>query len=185
MYSNTFFCTILKKEGSHLYAKEYIEYLVYFHGSRDYFECHEVLEEYWKKVDKGNKDSILVAFILLAVSCYHHRRKNFSGAFRTLKKARNLFLKNEEQLYPYGIEKEALFSLLNKKLKAIEAHKMYQSFILPIFDPYLLNECEKRCKEEGVIWAAESDLTNEALIHKHKNEYRKRKNTRKKRTGKE
>ena len=33
-----------------VYPEAYIEYLMYFHGNRDYFECHEVLEEYWKEV---------------------------------------------------------------------------------------------------------------------------------------
>lgn len=158
-----------------MYPKEYIEYLVYFHGNRDYFECHDVLEEYWKKVDKRNKESILVAFILLAVSCYHHRRNNFPGAFRTLKKALHLFLKNKEQLLHYGLEKESFIILLNNKLQEIEKHQKYQSFTLPIHDPYLLNECKKSCKEKGFIWGSSSDLTNEAIIHKHKNRNRNKK----------
>ncbi|WP_313639078.1 DUF309 domain-containing protein, partial [Paenibacillus sp.] len=29
------------------YEPLYLEYLVYFNRDRDYFECHEVLEELW------------------------------------------------------------------------------------------------------------------------------------------
>ena len=32
-----------------MYSQAYIDYLVHFHGDRDYFECHELLEEHWKK----------------------------------------------------------------------------------------------------------------------------------------
>ncbi len=38
-----------------MYPNAYLDYLVYFHGHRDYFECHEVLEEYWKKDQAGKK----------------------------------------------------------------------------------------------------------------------------------
>ena len=31
------------------YPEAYTDYLCYFHGARDYFECHEVMEEYWKE----------------------------------------------------------------------------------------------------------------------------------------
>ena len=60
------------------FPQKYIEYLVHFHGDRDYFECHEILEEYWKKIDNGNKESIWVGLIQLAVANYHHRRKNLT-----------------------------------------------------------------------------------------------------------
>ncbi|PAD68333.1 hypothetical protein CHH83_14265, partial [Bacillus sp. 7586-K] len=32
-----------------MYDQEYIDFLVHFHCDRDYFECHEILEEHWKK----------------------------------------------------------------------------------------------------------------------------------------
>lgn len=37
-----------------MYPAEYLEYLVYFHADRDYFECHEILEEYWKEQGMNN-----------------------------------------------------------------------------------------------------------------------------------
>ena len=30
------------------YPEAFISYLIEFHATRDYFECHELLEEYWK-----------------------------------------------------------------------------------------------------------------------------------------
>lgn len=51
-----------------LYPKAYIDYLVYFHGLRDYFECHEVLEEHWKKDDKAERKKYWVGLIQIAVA---------------------------------------------------------------------------------------------------------------------
>ncbi|MDZ5471143.1 DUF309 domain-containing protein (plasmid) [Bacillus sp. 31A1R] len=150
-----------------MYAQEYIDYLVHFHGDRDYFECHEILEEYWKKVDRGNKESILVGFILLAVSTYHHRRNNFSGAVRTLIKATEIFKKQEQKIHSFGLDKEGFFILIQERLKLMEAQKPYDSMNLPIGDAQLIEACIRTCRMKGFTWGTESDLTNEELIHRH------------------
>ena len=36
-----------------MYPTEYIQFLIHFHGDYDYFECHEILEEYWKTKPRG------------------------------------------------------------------------------------------------------------------------------------
>ena len=43
-----------------MYPTEYIQFLIHFHGDYDYFECHEILEEYWKTKPRGNRDHYLV-----------------------------------------------------------------------------------------------------------------------------
>ena len=71
------------------YPKAYILYLVHFHGDRDYFECHEILEEHWKEMDPKDRMSHWVGLIQIAVAVYHERRENRQGAIRTLTKATN------------------------------------------------------------------------------------------------
>lgn len=150
-----------------MYPKEYIDYLVHFHGDRDYFECHEILEEYWKTVDKNNKKSILVAFILLAVCNYHHRRGNFRGAGRTLKKAIFIFNEQKTLLPSFGFLPEPFLEYLGRHLKFIEDVKEYKSMNLPIHDKALIESCKEACKQKGYIWGNESDLTNEDILHRH------------------
>lgn len=36
-----------------MYPTEYIQFLIHFHGDYDYFECHEILEGYWKTKPRG------------------------------------------------------------------------------------------------------------------------------------
>ena len=44
----------------------FVNFIVYFNENQDYFECHEVLEEYWKSLPDGcTKDHPLTAYILL------------------------------------------------------------------------------------------------------------------------
>lgn len=151
-----------------MYPKEFIQYLIHFHGDRDYFECHEILEDYWKRVDKGNKDSIWVGFIQVAVSTYHHRRGNFKGARRTLEKALTIFSGQTSLLTNLGFDSVIFMLLLHSRLSAIEKEEAYTSFELPICDLLLLKESKIECKQAGFLWGKESNIANESLIHRHK-----------------
>ncbi|WP_133174958.1 DUF309 domain-containing protein, partial [Heyndrickxia sporothermodurans] len=91
----------------------YIEYLVHFHGDRDYFECHELLEEHWKLTDIKNRHSVWVGLIQLAVSQYHYRRSNIVGAIRLMKKALNNLIENKNILITLKIDVNDLFNKMN------------------------------------------------------------------------
>ena len=135
---------------------------------RDYFECHEILEEYWKRKDPGNKESIWVGFIQLAVANYHHRRTNFIGAKRTLEKAISIFKSQPEAVTQAGLKYTLLLKELNDRLSEIEKRAPYVSMLLPIQDSILLDESKHLCRQKEVDWGRHSDLTNDALVHRHK-----------------
>ena len=44
----------------------FVKFIVYFNENQDFFECHEVLEEYWKSIPDRTKDHPLTAYILLS-----------------------------------------------------------------------------------------------------------------------
>ena len=150
-----------------LYPKEYIEYLVHFHGSRDYFECHEILEDYWKRVDAANKQSIWVGFIQLAVSCYHYRRSNLAGAKKTLAKAQQIFSQEGQTLLKLGINPEEMTAILEQLRGRIDNHIPYESFRLPLADPVLIDECQQVADLHGFDLKQTSKLTDEKLVHRH------------------
>ena len=149
------------------YPLEYIDFLAHFHGDRDYFECHEILEEYWKEVDSKNKHSIWVGFIQLAVANYHHRRGNFNGALRTLQKSLHIFTLNEVTLFNLGIDPVLLFKQMKQQLLNIEHHHDYQSTNLPIYSKELIKNCINRSEALQVGWCNESDLNNLEIVHRH------------------
>lgn len=149
------------------YPISYIQYLAHFHGDRDYFECHEILEEYWKATDAGNKKSIWVALILLAVSNYHHRRKNFRGAIRTLDKALEIFSEDLGAISRLGIDPELLSGTLRKRRENLLNKIPYTSFNLPLYDLDLKRLCLEECRQNGFTWGTSSNLENPDLIHRH------------------
>ncbi|MFP7297782.1 DUF309 domain-containing protein [Neobacillus niacini] len=151
-----------------MYPKEYIQFLVHFNGTRDYFECHEILEEYWKESNDYQKDSIWVGLILLSVSRYHHRRENFSGAQRTLKKAINILSMHANRITALGLDVQVLIPSLSHLLKNVENMEGYQSINLPVIEPILLQACMERCESLGCTWGKGSNLEDKSIVHRHK-----------------
>ena len=121
-----------------LFHPLFVDYCAYFNGNQDYFECHEVLEEYWKEVAPGDKLHPLVGFVQLATGLYHWRRENFSGAFRILKKSLLNFKQNQGSIYFDYIDFETLLNEIDSKLTFIEKKESFQAFPLPINNTTLL-----------------------------------------------
>ncbi len=56
----------------------YIAYLVYFNRDRDYFECHEVLEELWLEKDR---EPVYKGLLQVAVGLFHFRNGTVNSAY--------------------------------------------------------------------------------------------------------
>lgn len=61
------------------YDRLYVQFLVYFNYRRDYYECHEVLEELW--LEEG-RSPLYQGLLQIAVGLYHHRNGNVSGSMK-------------------------------------------------------------------------------------------------------
>ncbi|MBB6455294.1 hypothetical protein HNQ94_003794 [Salirhabdus euzebyi] len=152
-----------------MYDSAYIDYLAHLLGTRDYFECHEILEEHWKKEIPLERDSIWVAFIQLAVALYHHRRGNYLGGIRLIKKSQDKFHKHRDLIEAnFGLQRQSLFELLDEIQEKIIQHKPYESINLPINDAKLKALVQEKCKKWGCQFESKSNLNDEFLIHKHK-----------------
>ncbi len=149
------------------YQKEYIQYLIEFHGRRDYFECHEILEEYWKEHPPLARDSVWVGLIQLAVGLYHYRRGNHAGAVRTLSKARQILMLRSEETAKLGLDVPKLADILSDYIQRIHAKTPYESPMLPIADQELASLCENECQRQGLLWGNKSNLSDIQLIHRH------------------
>jgi uncharacterized protein len=150
-----------------MYPKAYIVYLVHFHADRDYFECHEILEEFWKEEERGSRQKHWVGLIQIAVSLYHQRRGNYAGAERMLGKAISILKEEALHVQNLGIDPDILLDRLYTRLVDIKQNQPYASLCLPITDPDLLDACDEECKKRGLIWGKESDLSNNFLLNKH------------------
>lgn len=145
------------------YHPLFLQFIVYFNNNQDYFECHEVLEEYWKEQNNFSKDHPLTAYILMSTGLYHWRRGNTVGASRTLQKAIRRFQQMPVQFADY-LEEVAIDGIiddLENCLQCIEAGDEFRSFQLPISPP-LQVEAEKAMPQLALL-----PKNSASVIHKH------------------
>jgi uncharacterized protein len=150
------------------YPDAYIQYLVHFHGDRDWFECHEILEEYWKSQPQDARSKTWVGLIQIAVGLYHQRRGNRAGALKMLESAqRNL---DSHVLDGLGLDGQLTMTRIQERCKEIEVADPALPFTdlnLPIADGELLNRCLERCDQMQLQWEAPSRLEERQLVYKH------------------
>ncbi|MBU9724017.1 MULTISPECIES: DUF309 domain-containing protein [Bacillaceae] len=146
------------------YPKAYIDYLLEFHGTRDYFECHEIMEEYWKK----NKEKHWHTLIQLAVAIYHERQLNHTGSLRLYRKVLAALRNNPTPLENIAIDVEVLETTVKARIKNILEDGPYTTMNLPLTDESLVDLCKERCNQENVSWCSEEDFHDFDLIHRHK-----------------
>ncbi|OQP06000.1 hypothetical protein B1690_11075 [Geobacillus sp. 46C-IIa] len=148
-----------------MYPKAYIDYLVHFHGDRDYFECHEILEEQWKRDGRTIEWLVLIQ---IAVAFYHYRRGNTSGALRLVKRARALLKEARGMIRRLGLDDRALAALLDDTARRIAHGEPYESIELPIADRSLYEQCRSACAERQLVWGQASNAADLELVDKHR-----------------
>lgn len=132
------------------YPQAYIEYLEYYHGTRDYFECHEVLEEYWKVNPSSPLSTTWVGLIQLAVAMYHHRRGNQNGAIKMLASAIRIL--DDHNLEQLGIAAVQLKLLMNERLFQLEQNSQleFRDMNIP-FSDVSLEECMTKIRIDDIV----------------------------------
>lgn len=147
-----------------MYPQAWIDYLVQFHGARDYFECHEILEEYWK--ENNQQEPIWISLIQFAVSLYHYRRGNLIGARRMMDRA--IENANEHPTHTLGIDHERLLRLMEKVAMRCDKELPYEDVYIPLTNKTLIEKCKQRTAQLRLTWCAQSPMDNQEIIHKHK-----------------
>ena len=115
-----------------LFHPLFIDYCAYFNGNEDYFECHEVLEEYWKEIAPREKQHPLVGYIQVATGLYHWRRGNVNGAGKALKNARALLKQNNPPAFSEHIAFLEFIAHIDHSLAQINANQPFQPFQITI-----------------------------------------------------
>ncbi|MFC5603217.1 DUF309 domain-containing protein [Sporosarcina koreensis] len=142
----------------------FLNFIVYFNRNQDYFECHEVLEEYWKSIPDYTKDHPLTAYILLSTGLYHWRRGNMDGAYRTLVKAESRMLAFDKygDRYKEGIDYDQLVQDLRRTINDVENGRTFASFPILLTSESLQLSVENAASQMELLPAG-----SVAVIHKH------------------
>lgn len=110
------------------YDRLYVQFIYYFNEERDYFECHEVMEELW--LEEG-RSPLYQGLLQVAVGLYHHKNGNPGGAVKLLGAA-------IDKLAPYPDEAEGIRLGRLKEDSRIYLAKLHRLKTNP-FPPYDLD----------------------------------------------
>ena len=130
-----------------LFHPLFIDYITYFNGNHDYFECHEVLEEYWKDVAPGQKEHPLVGYVQIATGMYHWRRGNTSGAVRIFEKGKTLLESAAASPFLAYIDEPAFFKQLHVTAQQMKRGEPFTPFTLPLTNVALKQLAEQAINE--------------------------------------
>lgn len=120
-----------------MYHPAFIQFLSYFNGNHDFFECHEILEDYWKEVAPRDKQHPLTGWIQLATGMYHWRRGNFRGASTILKKGCTTLQVSIHSPFLEKVDHNSLLKQLSEVRRAVEQQEVYRPFTILISDDEL------------------------------------------------
>ncbi|MFC5403716.1 DUF309 domain-containing protein [Cohnella soli] len=148
------------------YPRAYVEYLAEYYGSRDYFECHEIMEEYWKENPSSPQRISWLVLIRIAVCLYHARRGNWKGAAKLMGKAAH---EADAELFDkLGMDGAKLKEVLRSTARAwAEPNAAYADIELPIVDAALKQAAIDRSAELGYTWGIRGEVAGEEVIHRH------------------
>ncbi|WP_410511794.1 DUF309 domain-containing protein [Paenibacillus sp. BR2-3] len=123
------------------YEKLYVAYLVYFNRDRDYFECHEVLEELWIAREH---DPFYKGLLQIAVGLYHFRNGNVRGGTILLDRAAGKL--QDYPLLCLGINLGKLVAEAQEYVRRLESYEAqpfpYYDLTIEIVDEVLAREVE-------------------------------------------
>lgn len=145
----------------------FVHYLAEYHGTRDYFECHEIMEEYWKEKKEAAYEGSWLVLIRIAVMQYHARRGNGSGALKLLAKADSEL--EPDRMDELGLDGGQLKRMLGQRMaRWTDARSVvYDDFNLPIADRDLLDAAVRRCEALGAAWLSPGAAADESVVHRH------------------
>lgn len=148
------------------YPQAYYRYLATYYGARDYFECHDIMEEYWKERSDSRYAGCWLVFIRIAVACYHARRGNWAGARKMMAKA--AAETDPALMAELGMDGEALAGLLAQTSREWEKENaVYRDLPLPIADPALERESREMCAANGWTWNMPLRHVADDIVHRH------------------
>lgn len=177
----------MKENPQERYPQAYIDYLVQFQAVRDYFECHEILEDYWKEHPDSPFRESWVMLIQLAVGLYHQRRGNMRGAFKLLTGALRRY--HAGHMQELGVDSEELRERISRRILDIISTDIqsrdvrtldiksvdlktgqqvpFEDLDFPIVDAKLVERCQFEAVRLGKIWGQKSDMNDTELLNRH------------------
>lgn len=127
----------------------YVAFVAHFNGDRDYYECHEYMEELW--LEEG-RHPLLQALLQAAVGLHHWSNGNIPGAVK-LSRLAHAKLTGQTDVF-LGLDLAALRADLERSLSLLDRDAPRPA----LFTPYKLRILDEEL-ERSVVQKTASDRT--------------------------
>jgi hypothetical protein len=131
----------------------YLAFLGHFNGDRDYYECHEVMEELW--LEEG-RSPLLQGLLQAAVGLHHWDNGNRSGAVSLMSAALAKLSRYGD--VALGIDIQMTRSDLQRSLDKLSKRPTDAPF-----DPFLLAFCDDSLGRAVSLWEKANGVTGLGL----------------------
>ncbi|RUS45799.1 DUF309 domain-containing protein [Cohnella sp. AR92] len=149
------------------YPDALVDYLAEYYGSRDFFECHEIMEQYWKDQKGSPYETSWLVLIRIAVMQYHSRRNNREGAYKLLQKAvQEIDPAKMDELGLDGYKLQAMLESLRERWSDADRVE-YEELDLPIRSLALYKLAQERCFSQGWKWGTPVEELGRSIIDRH------------------
>ncbi|MEG0235033.1 MAG: DUF309 domain-containing protein [Cetobacterium sp.] len=114
--------------------EKYREFMDTFQIQRDFFKCHEILEEIWIEETKcETRKHVSINLLLIAVGLYHWRNKNYKGAIQVLENSLNNYDEVSKDIEILNIDSKYLKQKILVTIESLKIKKEYEEIYLPIY----------------------------------------------------
>ncbi|WP_418963934.1 DUF309 domain-containing protein [Cetobacterium sp.] len=114
--------------------EKYFEFIDTFQNQRDFFKCHEILEEIWIEETKcETRKHLSINLLLISVGLYHWRNKNFKGAIQVFENSLNNYDEVSMEMESIGIDSKLLKKIVLDIVDNLKNKQDYREVFLPIY----------------------------------------------------
>lgn len=111
--------------------KRYDEFFKLF-KEREYFKCHEVLEEIWiEETQYDTRDHPAIVLLLFSVALLHWESSNFKGAIITFENALNTISKVKKELKNLKIDYIKFELEIKMAITHVKKEEKYREIEIP------------------------------------------------------
>lgn len=111
--------------------RRYVHFFELF-KEREYFECHEVLEEIWiEETNCSTKVHPAIVLLQFSVALLHWERGNFVGALAVFRSSLNYLESLEKELISLTVDSSKLKEIIKKTIEKVENKKPYVEINIP------------------------------------------------------
>lgn len=115
------------------YIEKYNEFIRVFQIERDFFKCHEILEDIWiDETSCNTRNHVAINLLLISVGALHWERGNLKGALAVFRNSLNYFDENKNKIDKLGIDSLKLKKIVEESIKNIEKKEIYKDISLPM-----------------------------------------------------